>query len=90
MDGLRRVRAEFLRVVMDDKLEIAFTTAGHEALRVVGEFGPDDGREILRGYVQAFARALCAIDGGSEETRIFLDQTLPKPTPKKPTLVANG
>lgn len=56
--------------------------AGHEAMRVVEQWGTEEGEKILEGYAVAFARALCALKGVNE-TRLFLDKRLPRPDPCK-------
>lgn len=66
----------------------AFGIASTEALHLVNRYGLFLAEAMMRGYVAAFALSLSAMIGPTE-TRKFIDETLPRPQPAKPKLVAS-
>jgi hypothetical protein len=66
--------------------ESARATMGQAAMKLVADYGCNQGEAVIRGAAAAFTIALASFIGPNE-TRRFLDSVLPRPTPDKPRLV---
>lgn len=51
-------------------LESARCTAGHDALRIVAEYGVDPGTDVLRVVAMTYLRSLAAVQGWPETLRL--------------------